>query len=111
MILAELKALANEKRLRIIYALSLQEFCQLHIIEITELSQVDTSRNLKVLVDSGLVNSEKRGNRVIYSLSAKIKEDYAAQLDKIKMQYNYLTFDVDVEEIIDDCNKLGEGNE
>lgn len=111
MILAELKALSNEKRLMIIYALTLQDFCQHHIIQITELNQVDASRNLKVLVDCGLVTSIKVGNRVIYGLSDKIKTQYHSQLVKIEEEYNYLTFDIDIDDVKFDCSNLGAKSE
>lgn len=106
MILNELKALANEKRLKIIYALSTSDFCQLHIIELTGLSQVDASRSLKALVDSGLVDSRKKGNRVIFSLSYKMTDEYKTQLDAIKKEYNYLSFDIDMDDFVEDCKNL-----
>lgn len=106
MILNELKALANDKRLMVIYALTISDFCQLHIIELTNLSQVDTSRSLKALVESGLVDSRKKGNRVIFSLSKKMKTDYSLQLDAIRKEYNYLSFDVDMDEFVEDCQTL-----
>lgn len=106
MILNELKALANDKRLKVIYALTVNDFCQLHIIEMTGLSQVDASRSLKALVDTGLVDSRKKGNRVIFSLSDKVKNDYAVQLDMIRTEYNYLSFDLDIDEFVEDCKTL-----
>lgn len=106
MILNELKALANDKRLKVIYALSTSDFCQLHVIELTGLSQVDASRSLKALVETGLVDSEKKGNRVIFSLSDKMKRDYAVQLELIKAEYNYLSFDLDMEEFVEECKNL-----
>lgn len=106
MILNELKALANDKRLKVIYSLANNDFCQLHVIEITGLSQVDASRSLKALVDSGLVDSVRKGNRIIFSLSTKMKTEYRAQLEMIKKEYNYLSFDIDFNELVDDCNNL-----
>ncbi len=106
MILNELKALANDKRLKVIYALADNDFCQIHIIELTKLSQVDASRSLKALVETGLVDSRKSGNRVIFSLSKKMREDYRLQLDMIKQEYNYLSFDIDMDEFVKDCQNL-----
>lgn len=108
MILNELKALANDKRLKVLYSLADNNFCQLHVIQITGLSQVDASRSLKALVDSGLVDSTRKGNRIIFSLSNKMRTEYKAQLEMIKKEYNYLTFDLDLQEIIDDCENLVE---
>lgn len=106
MILNELKALANEKRLKILYVLAKNDFCQIHIIELTGLNQVDASRSLKTLVDTGLVDCTKRGNRVIYSLSKKMRNEYKSQLDAIINEYNYLSFDVDIDEYAKECEDL-----
>lgn len=103
MILNELKALANDKRLKVLYALSYNDFCQIHIIEITGLSQVDASRSLKALIESGLVESRKKGNRVIYTLSKKMTEDYSVQLKSIIEEYKYLSFDVDLNRLVNEC--------
>lgn len=103
MILNELKALANDKRLKVLYALSYNDFCQIHIINITGLTQVDASRSLKALIESGLVVSRKKGNRVIYSLSTKMREDYSVQLQAINNEYKYLSFDVDLNALVDEC--------
>ncbi len=106
MILNELKALANEKRLKIIYSLSIYEFCQVHIMTITGLSQVDASRNLKVLVAADLLESQKKGNRVMYKLSDKMQLDYSLQLELIKKEYSYLSYDLDIEQLIATCQGL-----
>lgn len=103
MVLNELKALANDKRLKVLYALSYHDFCQIHIIEITGLSQVDASRSLKALIESGLVESRKKGNRVIYTLSTKMKDDYSVQLKAITEEYNYLSYDVDLNGLVNEC--------
>ncbi len=108
MILNELKALANEKRLKVIYSLLKNDFCQIHIIEISGLSQVDASRSLKALVEAELVDSRKIGNRVIYSLSSKLKEEYANQLQVIEKEYNYLLSEIDLDKTILDCKLLDE---
>ncbi len=106
MILNELKALANEKRLKIIYSLTIHDFCQVHIMTLTGLSQVDASRNLKVLVDAGLLESQKKSNRVMYKLSDKMAIDYNEQLELIKKEYGYLSYDLDMDELIAGCQSL-----
>lgn len=103
MVLKELKALASEKRLQIIYALSINDFCQVHIIEITGLSQVDISRNIKVLIDNGLVIGKKDGNRIMYSLSQKLINEYPLQLKKVKREYEYLLENVNIDDLIKRC--------
>lgn len=106
MIINELKALANEKRLKIIYILTIRDFCQTHIAEIANLSQVDCSRNLKILIDAGLVIGDKRSNRVIYRLEQKFVDEYQPQVEKIKEQFSYLLYDIDIERIGVECDNL-----
>lgn len=106
MVLKELKALANDKRLKILYVLTINNFCQIHIIELTQLSQVDVSRNLKPLVDMGLVDSEREGNRVFFSLSKKMKIEYKNQLEQIIKEYEYLSSGVDINKFIDKCKNF-----
>ncbi|HQY62827.1 MAG TPA: metalloregulator ArsR/SmtB family transcription factor [Polyangiaceae bacterium] len=45
-----------------------------------ELSKPTLSHHLKVLREAGLVRAEKRGTRVVYSLSANVLEELAAEL-------------------------------
>ncbi len=96
MLLQQFKALANDKRLKIIYALTVTDLCQIHIMEISRLSQVDTSRNLKVLLDSNLVTSRKKGTRVIYSLSPLLRTEYQQQLQIVKREYDFLKQEIDL---------------
>lgn len=106
MILDELKALGNEKRLMIVYALNLSEFCQIHIEKITKLGQVDISRHGQMLIDAGLVETRKKSNRVIYSLSAKMRVDYKIQLEYISDYYKYLLDEVEIGEITQECKEF-----
>lgn len=45
-----------------------------------DLSKPTLSHHLKVLREAGLVRAEKRGTRVVYSLSANVLEELAAEL-------------------------------
>ncbi len=71
------KALADPARLQILEFLLQQEcccsgpgqtVCACHIEERVTLAQPTISHHMKVLVDSGLVKSEKRGRWVYYSI-------------------------------------------
>lgn len=63
-----IKAIAHPSRLFIIEELSKHERC---VNELTEMIGVDAStvsKHLSVLKNAGLVNDEKRGNSIFYSL-------------------------------------------
>lgn len=61
------KALADETRLAIIEMLSRENLCACHILEEFEITQPTLSYHMKILVESGLVDSERDGNWIRYS--------------------------------------------
>jgi len=78
-----LKALAHPGRLRMVEALGRGELCvaELHELIGSDLSTV--SRHIKVLVDGGLLQSRREGQRIYYSLSAPCVVDYLSCLDAV----------------------------
>ncbi|MDD3190486.1 MAG: metalloregulator ArsR/SmtB family transcription factor [Candidatus Pacebacteria bacterium] len=69
-----LKVLAEENRLHILCILKKKEHCVCQIIEYLELSQSLVSHHLKSLKDTGLIQDEKRGLWVYYSLTPRGKK-------------------------------------
>ncbi len=63
---ATTKALACDKRLRILMALRERELCEGVIAELLGLAPATTSRHLWLLEQAGLVDSEKSGRCVCY---------------------------------------------
>jgi DNA-binding transcriptional ArsR family regulator len=61
-------ALGDPKRMLILYALEDGPLCVNELTEALQLSQPTVSRHLGVLRDHGLVNTERRGTAVYYSL-------------------------------------------
>jgi ArsR family transcriptional regulator len=61
-------ALGDPKRLLILYALEDGPLCVSELTEALQLSQPTVSRHLGVLRERGLVNTERRGTAVYYSL-------------------------------------------
>jgi len=88
------KALADPARLQILEFLLEQEegccsapdrtVCACHIEEKIVLSQPTISHHMKVLVDSGLVRSEKRGRWVYYSIDYESFNKLAAFLARYR---------------------------
>jgi DNA-binding transcriptional ArsR family regulator len=62
------QALADPKRILILYALNEHPRNVTEIAEEYNIPQPTVSRHLKALRERGLVNSERQGNAVVYSL-------------------------------------------
>lgn len=64
-----LKAIADPDRLRIIQVLRLQPWCVSEIAELLEKEIGSVSHHLQILKNRGIVETEKQGKQVIYSLA------------------------------------------
>ena len=62
-------ALGDPKRLLILYALAEGPLCVNELAETLDFPQPTVSRHLKVLRERGLVNTERSGTAIYYSLS------------------------------------------
>jgi len=62
-------ALGDPKRLLILYALARGPLCVNELCETLQLSQPTVSRHLRVLRERGLLNTERSGTAVYYSLA------------------------------------------
>ncbi len=71
----QMSALSEPTRLKIVYILSLQSFCAMHLEEIIGVSQSNVSRHVDKLLSSKIVTMEKVGRRKIYSLDPKFIEE------------------------------------
>lgn len=78
-----LKAVADPARLQLLALLRSKENCEACVCDLTEpleLSQPTVSHHLKVLVDAGIVTSEKRGYWTWYSIIPSRLTELAAVL-------------------------------
>lgn len=73
------KALADEKRLRMLMALQGGELCVCRITELMGLAMSTVSKHLSVLYQAGLVEARKEGRWMYYSLPAKSAPETARQ--------------------------------
>ena len=62
------KALNDPKRLLLLYSLRYGRYTVSELCELIEAPQSNTSQHLAVLRDRGLVEAERQGNNVVYSL-------------------------------------------
>ena len=69
------KALGDETRLKIVRCLLTQEYCACEFTFDIQKDQTTISRHLKILVDAGILKSEKKGRNIIYSIKNKATKD------------------------------------
>ncbi|MBW2146213.1 MAG: winged helix-turn-helix transcriptional regulator [Deltaproteobacteria bacterium] len=77
------KVLAVDKRIEIIELLKNGEMSVNSLAGVIGITQSAISQHLRILKSAGLVNDERRGYRVFYSLNVKRLETCRQQLDKI----------------------------
>ena len=82
------KALSDPNRLAVIDMIKSEEKCACKILEALNISQPTLSHHMKILCDSGLVNSRREGKWMHYSINAglfyevkKIFADFSDNLD------------------------------
>ena len=75
-----LKVIAEENRLKILCILCKQEMCVCEIWQYLDLPQNLVSHHLRVLKNSKLVESRKKGTKVIYSINQKNINKYSSLL-------------------------------
>jgi len=71
-----LKALADENRLHIIHLLAKRTLCVCEIEPVFSMNQSNVSRHLQKLKDAGLIDAEKKGQYVYYSISKEAEKEY-----------------------------------
>jgi DNA-binding transcriptional ArsR family regulator len=75
-----LKALADESRLRVLYALRGGELCVCQLIALLELAPSTVSKHLSVLRAARLVESRKEGRWIYYRLSEDFRAPFAGKI-------------------------------
>lgn len=72
------KALGDETRLQIVEYLLFEEQCACDFTQCINKDQTTVSRHLRILVESGILKSEKEGRNIIY----KIRDNKTKELLK-----------------------------
>ncbi len=83
-----IKALADENRLAILEMLQQEEKCACVLLEELNISQPTLSHHMKILCDSGLVDSCKDGKWMHYSLSFEGSKKLQALIGKYTVNEN-----------------------
>jgi len=78
------KALADSNRIRILKMLEAKPMCVCEVTHILGIAQSSVSRHLGILRDAGLINSEKDGLWVNYSLVASTDDTIATVMTGLR---------------------------
>lgn len=81
-----LKALGDETRIKIFHMLSNGELCACDILEEFHITQPTLSYHMKILSNSGLINSRKDGIWMRYSINKKSLEELKNLFDGIGVE-------------------------
>ncbi|TGE33166.1 metalloregulator ArsR/SmtB family transcription factor [Desulfosporosinus sp. Sb-LF] len=84
------QALSDPNRLKIIEMLQSRERCACEILADLKIAQSTLSHHMKILCDSGLVDSRRHGKWMYYSLSKEVCEaakNLLAEITKIADNY------------------------
>lgn len=79
----KLKAISDQKRLKIVDMLSCGELCACEILEKFDITQPTLSSDMKKLEEAKLVTSRRQGKNTYYTLNEKALEHFLEQLEYI----------------------------
>lgn len=85
-ILVQLKALADESRLKIVRLLLTNDYCVGKLAKELELTEAAISQHLRVLRGAGLIDGEKRGYFMHYDVKRDVLEDLAEAIRALAKQ-------------------------
>jgi ArsR family transcriptional regulator len=80
------KALGDAHRLRILQYISKKGGCGQcsEIQDVIELTQPSISHHVKILTEAGLIEAEKEGRNLKYTLNERLLDEYTSMLDHLK---------------------------
>ena len=78
-----LKALSDETRFRLLVLLLTQDLCGRALARRLDVSEAAVSQHLKVLKEAGLIQGEKRGYWIHYSVQRRVLEELVQELERL----------------------------
>lgn len=79
-IIQKFKAMGDENRFRILMLLLERPLCVCELLEVLDIKGGTLSAHLKILKNAGLINQEKDGRWIIYSISSEENTKYMTKL-------------------------------
>ena len=80
------KALGDSNRLKILHHISKKGGCGQcsEIQDVIDLTQPSISHHIKILLEAGLIESEKEGRNHKYNLNEQLIKDYTVSINQIR---------------------------
>lgn len=102
-----IKALNDESRLKMVFILSNNKYCQVHVSEIINISQCNVSRNLNMLHKSGIISYERTDKKNRYFVTESFKSEHSELYKKIIQEYAGSDFDKHYLTVVEnDCKTM-----
>ena len=93
-----MKALSDPNRVRVLKLLEQGELCVCEIQNLLGLAQSTVSKHMKILEEAGLVERNRQGTWIIYSLAQESESPYTRpMLDQLR---NWLDDDAELQKMI-----------
>ncbi len=102
----QMNIFTDATRLKIIYILSYNNFCSIHLEKFLDVSQPNISRHIDKMINAEIVTSEKKGRRNIYQLNQKFVEENSQIISQIRQLYHGLLDDEQFETYKKECEAL-----
>ncbi len=102
----QMSIFTDPTRLKIIYVLSMNKFCSMHLEKLLNVSQPNISRHLDKMINADIVASQKNGRRNIYMLTETFVDEHSQIIAQIQGLYPDL---IDLDLLADykeECLKL-----
>ncbi len=104
--LKQMSVLTDVTRLKILYILSLNNFCAIHLEKLLNVSQPNISRHVDKMINADIVLSQKKGRRNIYQLNEEFVNNNSQIIDQIQTIYSDLLEKELFDEYAVECKKL-----
>lgn len=85
-LLKKMSCLSDDNRLKIIYILSKESFCSVHLEKLLGVSQSNVSRHLEKLLDVNIIKVSKVGRRKFYILNKEFQvknEEFLKEINEV----------------------------
>lgn len=102
----QMSVFTDSTRLKIIYILSLNNFCSMHLEKMLNVSQPNISRHIEKMINADIVISQKKGRRNIYELHPDFIRDFSQIISQIQELYKELLDKEQFADYIMECKSL-----
>lgn len=104
--LRKMSIFTDATRLKIIYILSYNNYCSIHLEKFLGVSQPNVSRHIDKMIGAEVVSVKKQGRRNIYSLCPDFVENNSEIIKQVQELYSGLITDEAFNEYKIECENM-----